>query len=101
MRVGTNRTYLSRFFNQENGKTFYDYVNNYRVKYAEQLLSSTKDPLSFIAEKQDSIRLLLSAEYLLLYMVVRHRNTAVECQMVSFTIGTFLMVWALFVRNER
>lgn len=51
MRVGTNRTYLSRFFNQENGKTFYDYVNNYRVKYAEQLLSSTKDPLSFIAEK--------------------------------------------------
>lgn len=22
MRVGTNRTYLSRFFNQENGKTF-------------------------------------------------------------------------------
>ena len=25
--VGTNRTYLSRYFNQENGQTFYDYVN--------------------------------------------------------------------------
>ena len=25
--VGTNRTYLSRFFNQEKQMTFYDYVN--------------------------------------------------------------------------
>lgn len=49
--VGTNRTYLSRFFNQENGKTFYDYVNNYRVKHAEALLESTDKPLVVIAEE--------------------------------------------------
>lgn len=67
-KVGTNRTYLSRFFNQENGKTFYDYVNNYRVKYAEQLLLSTNDPLLFIAEKagfnsQSTFRRVFSAAY--------------------------------------
>lgn len=40
-RVGTNRTYISRYFNRDNGQTFYDYVNNYRIKYAEQLLLSS------------------------------------------------------------
>ncbi len=49
--VGTNRTYLSRFFNQENGFTFYDYVNNLRIKYAENLLLTTQDSLVEIAEK--------------------------------------------------
>lgn len=67
-KVGTNRTYLSRFFNQENGKTFYDYVNNYRVKYAEQLLLTTNDPLSYVAEKagfnsQSTFRRVFSAAY--------------------------------------
>lgn len=51
MMVGTNRTYLSRFFNQENGKTFYDYVNNYRVKHAETLLETTDKPLLIVAEE--------------------------------------------------
>lgn len=50
-RVGTNRTYLSRYFNQENGKTFYDFVNNYRIKYAEQLLLETTAPLLEISER--------------------------------------------------
>lgn len=49
--AGTNRTYLSRFFNRENGQTFYDYVNNYRVKYAEQLLRSSNATLVEVAEK--------------------------------------------------
>ena len=49
--VGTNRTYISRFFNQENGQTFYDYVNNLRIKYAENLLRSSTRPLSVIAEE--------------------------------------------------
>ena len=50
-KVGTNRTYLSRFFNQENGQTFYDYVNQLRVKYAEKLLAKTSEPVILIAEQ--------------------------------------------------
>ena len=50
-KVGTNRTYLSRFFNQENGYTFYDYVNQLRVKHAERLLSNTNLPISLIADQ--------------------------------------------------
>ena len=49
--VGTNRTYLSRYFNQENGHTFYDFVNNYRIKYAEDLLKSTSANLQEIADR--------------------------------------------------
>lgn len=49
--VGTNRTYLSRYFNQENGHTFYDFVNNYRIKYAEDLLKTTSANLQEIADR--------------------------------------------------
>lgn len=51
-KVGTNRTYLSRFFNQGNGQTFYDYVNQLRVCYAERLLvNSPSKPIAIIAEE--------------------------------------------------
>lgn len=50
-RVGTNRTYLSRYFNQENGQTFYDYVNKLRISHAEHLLRTTADSLAIVAEK--------------------------------------------------
>lgn len=50
-RVGTNRTYISRFFNKDNGQTFYDYVNSLRVKHAEHLLRTTSLPISTIAEQ--------------------------------------------------
>ena len=49
--AGTNRTYLSRYFNRQNGQTFYDYVNSYRIQYAENLLKSTNFPLPEIAIK--------------------------------------------------
>lgn len=49
--VGTNRTYLSRYFNRQNGQTFYDYVNSYRIQYAENLLKSTNFSLPEIAIK--------------------------------------------------
>ncbi len=49
--VGTNRTYLSRYFNQENGKTFYDFVNKLRISHAEHLLRTTSDSLAIVAEK--------------------------------------------------
>ncbi len=49
--VGTNRTYLSRYFNRDSGQTFYDYVNNYRIKHAEQLLRNSSATLLEISEK--------------------------------------------------
>lgn len=48
--VGTNRTYLSRFFNKDSGQTFYDYVNGYRIKYAEELLVTTDEHLPVISK---------------------------------------------------
>ena len=50
-RVGTNRTYLSRYFNKENGSTFYDFVNNYRLRYAENLLRNTDSSILEISER--------------------------------------------------
>lgn len=50
-KVGSNRTYLSRYFNQANGLTFYDFVNNMRIKHAEELLISTTHPVAMIAEE--------------------------------------------------
>ena len=37
--LGTNRTTLSNYLNQEVGTTFYDYINSHRVSEAERLLS--------------------------------------------------------------
>ena len=50
-RVGTNSTYLSRYFNKENGSTFYDFVNNYRLRYAENLLRNTDSSILEISER--------------------------------------------------
>lgn len=36
--VGTNRTYVSRYFNQELNTTFCDYINHLRLDHAKQLL---------------------------------------------------------------
>lgn len=49
--AGTNRTYLSQYFNQDKGQTFYDYVNRYRVRHAEHLLATTHLSLVCIAEQ--------------------------------------------------
>ena len=49
--VGTNRTYLSAYFNRDNGATFFDYVNDWRVDFAKQLLSQTGDALYVVAER--------------------------------------------------
>lgn len=50
-RVGTNRTYISRYFNKDNGQTFYDYVNALRIRHAEHLLVATSLPVYAIAEQ--------------------------------------------------
>ena len=49
--VGTNRTYVSNYFNQTLNVTFYDYVNKLRIEYACQLLKTTSDSLNIIAEE--------------------------------------------------
>ena len=49
MLLGTNRTYLSQYFNQNCESTFYDFVNDYRIHYAKLLLHSTDDTLETIA----------------------------------------------------
>lgn len=47
--LGTNRTYLSQYFNQKCESTFYDFVNDYRIHHAKLLLHSTDDTLETIA----------------------------------------------------
>lgn len=49
--VGTNRTYVSLYFNRELATTFYEYVNNLRVDYACRLLRDTADSLDHIAAR--------------------------------------------------
>lgn len=49
MLLGTNRTYLSQYFNQNCESTFFDFVNDYRIHHAKLLLHSTDDTLETIA----------------------------------------------------
>lgn len=46
----SNRTYVSRFFNSSHGKTFFEFVNEYRVNYAKELLKTTTEKLDVVAE---------------------------------------------------
>lgn len=49
--ANSNRTYVSRFFNDNHGKTFFEFVNDYRVKYAMTLLKTSDEKLDVIAEQ--------------------------------------------------
>ena len=49
--IGTNRTYISNYLNNVLGTTFFDYVNQYRLSYAEQLLRQTKMSIEEIADR--------------------------------------------------
>lgn len=49
--IGTNRTYVSAFFNKEAECTFYDYVNKYRIDYACNLLLNSEENIVQIADK--------------------------------------------------
>lgn len=48
-RLGTNRTYMSMFFNVYCGTTFYDYVNKYRLDYSKHLLTDSDYTCEVIA----------------------------------------------------
>ncbi len=47
--VGSNRTYVSNYFNRTLHTTFFDYVNALRVEYACSLLRSSQDSLYVVA----------------------------------------------------
>lgn len=49
--IGTNRTYISNYLNNVLGTTFFNYVNQYRLSYAEQLLRQTKMSIEEIADR--------------------------------------------------
>lgn len=49
--IGSNRTYVSNYFNRNVATTFYDYVNTLRVDYACTLLATTEIPIQEVAEK--------------------------------------------------
>ena len=49
--TGSNRTYVSRFFNGDQGTSFFDYVNRCRVVYAMELLKASDEKMDVIAEK--------------------------------------------------
>lgn len=49
--IGSNRTYVSRFFNAEQNSTFFDFVNGYRVRMATSLLRETDEKIEVIAER--------------------------------------------------
>ena len=47
--LGTNRTYVSNYINQQLHTTFYEYVNSWRVEQAMNLLKTTDLPLQEVA----------------------------------------------------
>lgn len=48
--IGTNRTYLSNYFNNTLHTTFYDYINNYRIENISKPLLVSNHPLLSIEE---------------------------------------------------
>lgn len=49
--IGSNRTYVSNWFNSEARSAFYDYVNNHRVEHACRLLRQSRESLALVAEE--------------------------------------------------
>jgi AraC-like DNA-binding protein len=49
-RIGTNRTYLSRYLNNELHTTFYDYVNDFRLSHAEKQLLRSNLKIADVAQ---------------------------------------------------
>lgn len=49
--IGSNRTYVSSWFNRSRQSTFFSYVNQLRIKHACELLNTTNIPLEAIAQE--------------------------------------------------
>lgn len=50
-KIGSNRTYVSNWFNRNRQSTFFSYVNQLRIKHACGLLNTTDMPLEAIAQE--------------------------------------------------
>lgn len=84
-RIGTNRTYLSQYFNRDGGTTFYDYVNNLRIDHAERLLADTGYTQEKVAENSgfNSLSTFLRA------FKARHKCTPLEYRNSAPPISIF------------
>lgn len=49
VQLGTNRTYMSNYFNQYCGTSFYDYVNRFRLEHSKNLLTDSDYTYEVIA----------------------------------------------------
>lgn len=60
-RLSTNRTYLATYLRTEKQTTFYDMVNGYRIRYAQELLKADDTKIEIIAQESgyNSIRAFL------------------------------------------
>ena len=54
IQLGTNRTYVSKYINQELEVSFSDYINRYRVSFAQSLLTNTESALSILEISEQS-----------------------------------------------
>ena len=49
--LGTNRQYLSNYINQEKAMTFYDYINDFRLEEAKNLLDGLDEGRQYSIEE--------------------------------------------------
>ena len=52
--LGSNRTYVSNHINQELGLSFSDYINRYRIRYAQRMMTDSETDLSMIEISEQS-----------------------------------------------
>ena len=53
--LGTNRQYLSNYINQEKKTTFYDYINDFRLEEAKNLLECQEGGRPYSMEEISSL----------------------------------------------
>ena len=75
--VGSNRTYVSAYFNREASSTFYDYVNSLRIEYACRLLKETELSVKIIASESGYIHHRHSSVFLLNLKDAHQVNTSI------------------------
>lgn len=52
--LGSNRTYVSNYINQELGLSFSDYINRYRIAYAQSMMTDSASSLSMVEISEQS-----------------------------------------------
>ena len=52
--LGSNRTYVSNYINQELGLSFSDYINQYRIGYAQNMMTDSASAFSMLEISEQS-----------------------------------------------